>query len=144
MIKLITLFMTLLLAACNPSNATGSGVVNSSSLIAAVDMAASVHKLDNKLLLSVAYVESKFDVKARNGSSVGLMQVHLRYHRDKFKGASVFNPYANMFVGAQILKECMNKMDNNVKKALRCYNGGGDKNYPAKVLKQLQVFKKEK
>lgn len=144
MIKLITLFMTLLLAACNPSNATGSGVVNSSSLIAAVDMAASAHKLDNKLLLSVAYVESKFDVKARNGSSVGLMQVHLRYHRDKFKGASVFNPYANMFVGAQILKECMNKMDNNVKKALRCYNGGGDKNYPAKVLKQLQVFKKEK
>ena len=144
MIKLITLFMTLLLAACNPSNATGSGVVNSSSLIAAVDMAASVHKLDNKLLLSVAYIESKFDVKARNGSSVGLMQVHLRYHRDKFKGASVFNPYANMFVGAQILKECMNKMDNNVKKALRCYNGGGDKNYPAKVLKQLQVFKKEK
>jgi soluble lytic murein transglycosylase-like protein len=144
MIKLITLFMTLLLVACNPSNATNAGVVNSSSLIAAVDMAASAHKLDNKLLLSVAYVESKFDVKARNGSSVGLMQVHLRYHRDKFKGASVFNPYANMFVGAQILKECMNKMDNNVKKALRCYNGGGDKNYPAKVLKQLQVFKKEK
>lgn len=144
MIKLITLFMTLLLAACSPSNATDSGVVSSSSLIAAVDMAASAHKLDNKLLLSVAYVESKFDVKARNGSSVGLMQVHLRYHRDKFKGASVFNPYANMFVGAQILKECMNKMDNNVKKALRCYNGGGDKNYPAKVLKQLQVFKKEK
>ena len=144
MIKLITLFMTLLLAACDPSNATSAGVVNSSSLIAAVDMAASAHKLDNKLLLSVAYIESKFDVKARNGSSVGLMQVHLRYHRDKFKGASVFNPYANMFVGAQILKECMNKMDNNVKKALRCYNGGGDKNYPAKVLKQLQVFKKEK
>jgi soluble lytic murein transglycosylase-like protein len=144
MIKLITLFMTLLLVACNPSNATNAGVVNSSSLIAAVDMAASAHKLDNKLLLSVAYVESKFDVKARNGSSVGLMQVHLRYHRDKFKGASVFNPYANMFVGAQILKECMNKMDNNVKKALRCYNGDGDKNYPAKVLKQLQVFKKEK
>ena len=144
MIKLITLFMTLLLVACSPSNATNAGVVNSSSLIAAVDMAASAHKLDNKLLLSVAYIESKFDVKARNGSSVGLMQVHLRYHRDKFKGASVFNPYANMFVGAQILKECMNKMDNNVKKALRCYNGGGDKNYPAKVLKQLQVFKKEK
>ena len=107
-------------------------------------MAAAAHKLDNKLLLSVAYVESKFDVKARNGSSVGLMQVHLRYHRDKFKGASVFNPYANMFVGAQILKECMNKTNNNVKKALRCYNGGGDKNYSTKVLKQLQTFKKEK
>ena len=139
MIKLITLFLVLLLSACtNGTAATAGNYGGEDSIVVAADMAASAHKLDSKLLLSMAYVESKFNTKAHNGSSVGLMQVHLKYHRDKFKGASVFNPYANMFVGAQILKECMDKNNNNVKKALRCYNGGGDRNYTAKVMKRYQ------
>lgn len=139
MIKLITLFLVLLLTACtNGTAATAGNYSGDDSIVAAADMAANAHKLDSKLLLSMAYVESKYNIKARNGSSVGLMQVHLKYHRDKFKGASVFNPYANMFVGAQILKECMTKHKNSVKKALRCYNGGGDKNYTVKVMKRYQ------
>ena len=144
MLKLITLFLTLLLSACGSGRASEATAEHSGSIVAAVDMAADVHKLDRRLLMSVAYVESKMNVKARNGSSVGLMQVHLKYHRDKFKGASVFNPYANMFVGALILRQCMDKSDNNVKKALRCYNGGGDRNYATKVFKQLNAIKKEK
>lgn len=144
MIKLITLFLTLLLSACGSGRADEAGYEHKSSIVTAVDMAADAHKLDRKLLMSVAYVESKMNVKARNGSSVGLMQVHLKYHRDKFKGASVYNPYANMFVGAQILRECMDRSKGNVKQALRCYNGGGDKNYPTKVFKQLNSLKKEK
>ncbi len=73
MLKLITLFLTLLLSACGSGRASETTAEHSGSIVAAVDMAADAHKLDRRLLMSVAYVESKMNVKARNGTSVGLM-----------------------------------------------------------------------
>jgi soluble lytic murein transglycosylase-like protein len=69
------------------------------------------------------------------------MQVHLRYHRDKFAKGDPFNPYSNIFTGASILKDCMVRVKNNSIKSFRCYNGGGDSKYSSKVLKVYSEIK---
>lgn len=44
-------------------------------------------KLNPRLILAVIKTESKFRISAKNGSSRGLMQVHLRYHQSNFNPA---------------------------------------------------------
>lgn len=104
----------------------------------AIHMAAESYSIKPKLIMSIIHVESKFIPTAKNGSNVGLMQVNTRYHKTKFGNNSYYGIYSNVFVGTSILKDCLNKNNNNTKKALRCYNGGGDDQYAKKVLKFLQ------
>jgi soluble lytic murein transglycosylase-like protein len=105
----------------------------------AVAIASDTYGIKPRLIMSVIYVESRFKPKARNGSSVGLMQVHTRFHKHKFGGKDYYDIYANVFVGTSILKDCLVKHKNQTKKALKCYNGGGDKNYVAKVMKAFKL-----
>lgn len=116
---------------------------NYETVLSAATIAAEAYKLDVDILMAIAYVESKFNPMAKNGSSVGLMQVHLKFHKPKFKGSPVYSPYANMFVGAQIFSDCMRKHKRNKDKSLRCYNGGGDKHYVAKVNSKLNKLKEK-
>lgn len=114
--------------------------VDTDTVLSASRMVADSLNLDYLILLSIIRVESGFNRKARNGSSVGLMQVHLRYHRNKFGNSDALNPYSNIFVGASILKDCMDRW-RNTNKAFRCYNGGGDPSYTVKVNKALVEVK---
>jgi soluble lytic murein transglycosylase-like protein len=115
--------------------------VDAQSLLNASRMVADSLQLNYLIILSIIRVESNFSKKARNGSSVGLMQVHLRYHKNKFAKGDPFNPYSNIFVGGSILKDCMNKVKNNSIKAYRCYNGGGNSKYSSEVLKAYNEIK---
>lgn len=99
------------------------------------------HNIDFRILLAIIQVESKFFVKARNRSSVGLMQILLRYHKPKFKQKDYYLPEDNIRVGGQIFSDCYNKHRGNLKRSLRCYNGGGDPKYPEKVLKAYNELK---
>jgi soluble lytic murein transglycosylase-like protein len=110
----------------------------------AVQIASESHKVNPDVIIAVMQVESKFNPKAENMSSKGLMQVNLRYHRKKFSGTNPFNIYANVYVGTSILKECMDRRGNNLTRALKCYNGGGDPGYVKKVMTALNNVRSQK
>jgi soluble lytic murein transglycosylase-like protein len=91
------------------------------------------YDLDFRLLLAIVKVESSFNRKAFNKKSAGLMQVYLKYHRNKFKKGR-FDVDDNVRVGSSILFDCLQKHDNILKKALRCYNGSNSNKYYNKVV----------
>ena len=110
----------------------------------AVQIASESHQVEPNVIIAVMQVESNFNPKAQNMSNKGLMQVNLKYHREKFKGTNPMNVYANVYVGTYILKECMDKRRGNLSLALVCYNGGGDPRYVRKVKKVLADLNQKK
>ena len=99
-------------------------------------------KLDPLLILAVIAVESRFNPLAESVMGAkGLMQVIPRYHSDKFDplgGEKVaFDPYANIVVGAKILKDYLRRTG-DVVDALQLYVGAtSDENengYSGKVM----------
>jgi hypothetical protein len=107
------------------------------NLYRALNRARDEFDVSPKLVLSVITVESMFNKKAVNGSTVGLMQVSKTIHRKKFKGKDPYNSYSNIQAGTHVLKDCLVKHNGKVNKALSCYNGGGDPMYTAKVRKVM-------
>lgn len=101
---------------------------------------ANEHGLDPLLVLAVIRTESGFRPHAQGRGSKGLMQVQVYWHRDKLRGRSPFNPLVSIEVGTQILADCWSKTPGNVARVLRCYNGGGDRNYYAKVEAQRRTL----
>lgn len=91
------------------------------------------YKVDHRAILAIVHVESKYHIKAKNGSSVGLTQVLLRYHRPKFKTNNPYNVEDNVFTGASIFRDCLRRTRGDYEKAFRCYNGGGDPRYVPKM-----------
>lgn len=104
-------------------------------LLIAVKRNSKKYNIDYKILLALIKVESSFNIYAKNGSSVGLTQVLLRYHKPKFTGNDYYHIDDNISVGSQILGACYKRSKNNVRYSLQCYNGGGDKSYSIKVMK---------
>lgn len=101
------------------------------------------HRIDPLLLLAVMATESRFNPYAgsQGGGPTGLMQVVTSVHRSRFerfgKGdAVVFNPVANIRVGATILADCIRRRG-SVTQGLLCYCGasgpGADGGYTEKV-----------
>ncbi len=108
-------------------------------IVTAAQIASDVIGVDLALILAIMKIESSFMIKAKNGRSVGLMQVNLDYHRSKFKGKDPYGIYDNTFVGTSIFKDCLKTTKGNVNRALRCYNGSWQSNvYPTKVLNALK------
>lgn len=108
-------------------------------IVTASQIASEVFGVDLAIILAIMKVESSFILKAKNGRSVGLMQVNLDYHKSKFKGKDPYGVYDNVFIGTSIFKDCLNSSRNNVNKALRCYNGSHNSNeYPTKVFAALK------
>ncbi len=101
------------------------------------------YKLDPLLILAVAGIESSFNpLAASSMGAEGLMQVMTRVHSDKFESLaptqrSAYHPIGNMQVGAQILKDCIQR-GGSVDAGLRMYVGAGvsgnDGGYPEKVI----------
>lgn len=99
------------------------------------------YKLDVNAVLAIIHVESKYHIKAKNGSSVGLSQVLLRYHKPKFMGKNYYDVEDNIFAGMQVLRDCVQRSNGSYSKAFRCYNGGGDPKYVSKVMKALTMMR---
>jgi hypothetical protein len=100
-------------------------------------------QLDPLLIIAVIAVESRFNpiAESRAGAK-GLMQIIPKYHGDKleeFGGEqAVFEPLANIHVGARILKEYLRRTG-NLGIALQMYAGalGDDEDqYTRKVLNE--------
>ena len=107
------------------------------------------HDISGELIMAIIDVESRFKIKARNGNSVGLMQVLLKYHKVKFSGKDFFLPNENVRVGSLILSNCFKKAkkstknkDSIIKKSLACYNGGGNSKYTELVMNRYTQIKK--
>jgi soluble lytic murein transglycosylase-like protein len=100
-------------------------------------------KLDPLLIIAVIAIESRFNPIAESPAGAkGLMQIIPKYHGDKlevFGGEqAVFEPEANIHVGARILKEYLRRTG-NLGIALQMYAGAlGDNEdqYTRKVLNE--------
>ncbi|MEI2418131.1 lytic transglycosylase domain-containing protein [Orrella sp. JC864] len=97
--------------------------------------------LDPILLLAVMAIESRYNPFAESHvGAQGLMQVMTRVHREKFEpfggGDGVaLNPVANIKVGGQILRDCIDRRGSRAA-GLACYvgaTGPSDGGYGAKV-----------
>ncbi len=92
--------------------------------------------LDPMLVLAIMRHESRFDPNARSGyGAQGLMQVVPRWHRDKLKGRSLYNPEVAIEVGTWVLQDCWKKFNGHTFKALGCYLGG----HPSRYFKDIQA-----
>lgn len=99
-------------------------------------------KLDPYLILAVVAVESGFNPIAESSvGAAGLMQVMPFIHQEKFQDHGgldvVFDPYINVQVGAEILREYLDRFG-SLDSALRSYVGvgpTGESQYPDKVVR---------
>jgi len=96
-------------------------------MVAAAHRAAAEVGLDPLLVLAVIAVESRFNPIAESGMGAkGLMQIIPRYHLDKLRAAggedAVFDPEANIEVGARILQEYVYRTG-TLEAGLQQYNG---------------------
>ena len=98
----------------------------------AVLSAARRHGVDPLLLMAVAATESSFNHSVGNPGGgndpmkpFGIMQVAGRYHQEKFPAGSVTrtNVGQNIDIGAQVIKEYLDKERGNERRALLRYNG---------------------
>jgi soluble lytic murein transglycosylase-like protein len=96
-------------------------------MVAAAHRAAEEVGLDPLLVLAVIAVESRFNPIAESGMGAkGLMQIIPRFHLDKLRAeggeAAVFDPEANIMVGARILQEYVYR-GGTLEAGLQQYNG---------------------
>ncbi len=99
------------------------------------------YKIDQRAVIAIVHVESKYHIRAKNGTSMGLSQVLLRYHKGKFRGRDYLDPEDNLFAGMKVFSDCLIKMKGNYSRAFGCYNGGGDKQYITKANKAYAMVK---
>jgi soluble lytic murein transglycosylase-like protein len=100
------------------------------------------HKVDPFLVLAVLSVESGFNPYAESHAGAqGLMQVMTSVHKEKFERFggehAALHPVANIFVGAQILADVVQR-GGSTEQGLKLYVGAGnletDGGYGARVL----------
>lgn len=97
--------------------------------------------IDPLLILGVIAIESSFNPYAESGvGAQGLMQVMTKVHQDKYEAvggvAAALNPYANIKIGALVLKDCIARAG-SLEGGLKYYVGATtntDGGYGAKVL----------
>jgi soluble lytic murein transglycosylase-like protein len=109
-------------------------------LVAASYETATTYRLDPHLLLAVISIESGFNPLAEsNMGAVGLMQIMPKAHADKLKAFGgeklALDPWVNMQVGAQILREYLDRFGSE-NAALRAYVGSIEQptEYPSRVM----------
>ncbi|AQV95253.1 lytic transglycosylase [Cupriavidus necator] len=97
--------------------------------------------IDPLLILGVIAIESSFNPYAESGvGAQGLMQVMTKVHQDKYEAvggvAAALNPYANIKIGALVLKDCIARAG-SIEGGLKYYVGATtatDGGYGARVL----------
>lgn len=103
------------------------GLASSEQVVQAAYAAADEVGLDPLLLLAVAAVESSFNPLAESVMGAkGLMQIIPKWHREKLESLggdeALFDPEANILLGARILKEYVHRTG-TVQAGLQFYNG---------------------
>ncbi len=104
--------------------------------------------LDPLLIIAVIAIESRFNPIAESiAGAKGLMQIIPKYHTAKFEEyggeKAVFDPVANVKVGARILKDYI-RLTGNEGIALQMYAGAlndGEDEYTTKVMNEQQRLK---
>ncbi len=105
--------------------------------------------VDPTLILAIMAIESSFNPFAQSPvGAQGLMQVMTRVHDEKYQRfggiLAAFDPVANLKVGVQVLKECIQRAG-SVEAGLRYYVGAGnqedDNGYAGKVLAEQSYLK---
>lgn len=86
------------------------------------------YDLDPRIVVAIIQVESNYNpnVIGDEGRSYGLMQIQPQWHKNRMEKlgcTDLLDPYQNITVGANILKEMMNKYD-TTEEALTAYNAG--------------------
>jgi soluble lytic murein transglycosylase-like protein len=97
--------------------------------------------IEPELLIAIARVESTFNPYAISfAGAMGIMQIIPKWHIEKIKTAKdvvgtpeIFNLDTSMFLGAWVLRDCMDK-HKVANLALRCYNGSNNDKYANKVM----------
>lgn len=123
-----------------------------SNVIASVFHSGRFYNIDPLLLLAVMKVESTFNPRAVSPvNAKGLMQVLPKAHPDKIAligGVDkLYIPHLNVKMGAQILRDCVNRAGGVIARGLQFYNGAGNdptQKYANKVLTAHQEFTKIK
>ena len=83
------------------------------------------YNIDEKLIHSIVWHESRYDSGAANGNCLGLMQVCTTWHTQRAERLGVkdfFDPYGNLLLGIDYLSELMKANDNDVGLVLMLYN----------------------
>jgi soluble lytic murein transglycosylase-like protein len=117
------------------------GLAATEQVVQAAYSAARQVGLDPLLLLAVAAVESSFNPLAESVMGAkGLMQIIPRYHQEKLRRVggdeALFDPQANILLGARILKEYVHRTG-TLEAGLQFYNGAffdASAQYARKVL----------
>lgn len=106
------------------------GLTYTASVVRAVYASAQRHGLDPILLLAIAAKESSFrHIGNPDGGRdplrpFGIMQVAGKYHPDKFQdGVRVTDLAENLDIGAQVVREYLDKERGNERRALLRYSG---------------------
>ncbi len=115
--------------------------------VAASFSAGRIVGLDPVLILSVMAVESRFNPIAESDMGAkGLMQVIPKYHLDKLNThggvAAVLDPWVNILVGAQILREYVAR-GGNLASGLQQYNGAANDRtmqYAERIFAEKLIF----
>jgi len=102
------------------------------------------YNIDPTLLVAVIAVESSFNPIAESvAGAKGLMQIIPQFHQEKFTEfggeKAVFDPHANIAVGAKIIREYLQASAGNLFTALQTYAGAlpdHDASYTHKVLNE--------
>lgn len=104
------------------------------------------YSLPPLLVASVIHVESNFNVDCYYLGNYGPMQVNLTVHKDRLRrmGLGVEDLKTvehGVYVGCDILKECIFGSGGNYVRALTWYNGAMDPAYASKVLRMYSYGK---
>ncbi|EFV96027.1 transglycosylase SLT domain protein [Lautropia mirabilis ATCC 51599] len=107
------------------------------------------YNVDPYLIMAVMATESSFNPRAQSRvGAQGLMQVHTKMHRKRFKpyGSTdtVWEPKVNIQVGSSILSDYLKRYGGSERRALKAYVGAArmshDGGYGNKVLRRRDEF----
>ena len=108
-----------------------------------------IYNVDPYLIMAVMATESSFNPRAQSRvGAQGLMQVHTRMHKRRFKpyGSTdtVWEPKVNIQVGSSILSDYLKRYGGSERRALKAYVGAArmshDGGYGNKVLRRRDEF----
>lgn len=94
---------------------------------------AKLFNFDPNFIKCIIAIESSGNPNCSYKGAVGLMQVLLKYHRDKIESPNVFDPDANIKAGCKIWDEYGKKYGYDTKVWIASYNAGPA--YAARLLK---------
>ena len=91
-----------------------------------IENAASVYKVDSRLIHAVIQAESAYNINAvSRAGAEGLMQL-MPYTAKRMGVTDSFDPEQNIYGGAKVLKEMLTRYDGDLVKSLAAYNAGPD------------------